>query len=628
MIAHKQKSKAIFPAKLEELFGLDLRSLAVFRIGLALIIITDLIIRVGDLTAHYTDDGVLPRGVLSQQILKPWYWSVHALSGQPIVQAILFSLAGLIALALLVGYRTRLATIATWALVVSLHNRNPALIFAGDDVLRALLFWAMFLPLGACYSIDSALNTSAQKLPKRILSAATLALTLQQCWIYMFSAAFKAKSSVWWPDGSAVYYALSYDQYVAHLGQFLLNFGPFLVFSTFVTFVLEWVGPLFLFVPFRTTFFRCCTIITFILLHIGFGLTLNLGIFPFLSVFSWLAFIPSDVWDAAAKRLHTPERAGLRINYDADCGFCKKVVHLIRTFLILPGTPLLLAQDDPSIYADMQAQNSWVIVDWQENRHFKWEAIAYVCHLSPLFRPLAPILRWKPLMAAGTKIYETIASNRRKAGMFTRPLKFRPIEVRPSLLLNIVTSLLLFYAFVWNIKSFVEQTYYRRTVQRNDWITSAYKIFNKKAVQNLDLIGQATRLDQSWSIFAPGPPIDDGWYVIPGKLKDGTEVDVLKDGGSVSWEKPTVGQRNAIYRNMQWRTFFINLNRSIGKKLYPYYGKYLCRDWNARHKGSKQLDSFEIDFMDEKTVPPGQPQTVQKTRKLQQSCSEQPSKDK
>lgn len=619
---NKQASKTTLPAKLEQLFGLDLRSLAVFRIGLALIVIADLTIRFGDLTAHYTDAGVLPRAVLSQQLLKPWYWSVHLLSGQPIVQAILFLLAGLIALALLVGYHTRLAAIASWALVVSLHNRNPTLIFAADDVLRALLFWAMFLPLGACYSIDSALNTSAQKLPKRILSAATLALTVQQCWIYIFSAVFKGKSAVWWPDGSAVYYALSYDQYVTQFGHFLLNFPPFLVFSTFSTFLLEWLGPLFLFIPFRTTFFRCCTIVTFILLHIGFGLTLNLGIFPFLSVFSWLAFIPSDVWDALAKRLHAPERAGLRIYYDADCGFCKKVVHLIRTFLILPKTPLLLAQDDLSIYADMQAKNSWVIVDWQENRHFKWEAIAYVCSLSPVFGPLAPILRWKPLMVVGTKLYETIASNRRTAGKFTKPLKFRSIKVGSSLPLNIATSLLLLYAFVWNIKSFVEQTSQRRTVQRNDWVTSAHKIFHKKAFQNLDLIGQATRLDQSWSIFAPSPPTDDGWYVIPGKLKDGTEVDVFKDDTSISWEKPSVAQRNAIYRNMQWRTYFINLNRSLGKKLYPYYGKYLCRNWNSRHKGSKQLDSFEIYFMKETTVPPGQPQSIEKTRTLQQSCSD------
>jgi hypothetical protein len=69
---------------------------------------------------------------------------------------------------------------------------------------------------------------------------------------------------------------------------------------------------------------------------------------------------------------------------------------------------------------------------------------------------------------------------------------------------------------------------------------------------------------------------------------------------------------------MQWRTYFINLNRSIGNKLYPYYGHYLCRNWNS--KGQKELDNIEIYFMSERTVPPGQQQTVDKQNHWQQSC--------
>src|SRR6476469_7410511 len=221
MVAEAQKTKSLMKtrSKLEELFGLDLRSLAVFRIGIALLLLTDLFIRSGDLVAHYTDAGVLPRSLLTEELWKPGYWSIHAISGQPLVQALIFLLAGGMALALLVGYQTRLAAIASWVLIVSLHNRNPALLFAADDVLRALLFWCMFLPLGAYYSIERALNTSTKPLPKRILSGATLALTLQICFVYWFSAAFKTTSPIWWPQGDAVYYALSFDQYATHFGQ-------------------------------------------------------------------------------------------------------------------------------------------------------------------------------------------------------------------------------------------------------------------------------------------------------------------------------------------------------------------------------------------------------------------------
>ena len=48
-------------AKVVDIFGADLRSLATFRIVLALLVLSDLAIRATDLTAHYTDAGVMPR---------------------------------------------------------------------------------------------------------------------------------------------------------------------------------------------------------------------------------------------------------------------------------------------------------------------------------------------------------------------------------------------------------------------------------------------------------------------------------------------------------------------------------------------------------------------------------------
>ncbi|MBD2628440.1 HTTM domain-containing protein [Trichormus variabilis] len=604
MTIQEQTSKTSWEKNLETVLGLDLRSLAAFRIGISLIILTDLFTRFGDLTAHYSDVGVLPRALLAQ-VAKPGYWSLHAISGEPIFQVLLFAIAALFALLMLVGYRTRVVTIASWVLLISLHNRNPALIFAADDVLRALLFWAMFLPWGACYSLDSALNTSHRQLPERVVSGATFALMCQQCFIYIFSAAIKTKSPIW-VDGSAVYYALSFDQYVTPFGHFLLNVQPILKVFTQITLVLEWIGPLVIFIPFRNNLFRMGAVITFIGLHAGFGLTLNIGIFPFLSIFSWLAFLPSSFWNALEKRLQTPARQGLTIYFDADCGFCKKVVHILRTLLILPGTPLLMAQEYPDIYADMQAYNSWVIEDWQGNRHFKFKGIVYVVSLSPIFKFLVPLLTWKPIMAGGTKFYEEIASNRKFAGNFTKPFKFRPLEIRPSRFLNILALVLLIYAFIWNISSY------------------APDLFKRKIWQQTSFMGRATRLDQSWSIFAPAPPRDDGWHIIPGRLEDGSEVDIFRNGNPINWDKPSLGVRSAIYRNMQWRTYFINLNRAIGKKLYPFYGEYLCRNWNSQHTGSKHLDKLDIYFMDERTVPPGEQQTVEKKQTWQQSCSQTP----
>ena len=61
----------------ERIFSIDYRSLAAFRIGLALILLCDLFNRSQDLVAHYTDLGVLPRDIYIQQFQPVWHWSVH-----------------------------------------------------------------------------------------------------------------------------------------------------------------------------------------------------------------------------------------------------------------------------------------------------------------------------------------------------------------------------------------------------------------------------------------------------------------------------------------------------------------------------------------------------------------------
>ena len=599
MISKKLTRKKSIVAKLEELFGLDLRSLAVLRISLALLIITDLIKRSQDLTAHYTDFGILPRSPLIEQFSNRWFWSIHLFSGEALFQSILFLLAGLLALSLLIGYKTQLVTILSWALLLSLQNRNPMILNAGDMELRLLIFWGMFLPLGACYSIDSALNSSPKRLPERILSGATLALTLQICFIYWFTAILKSHP-IWWQEGSAVYYALNIDAMATPVAHLLLKLpAVVLAFFTFTTLWIELLGPFGLFVPFRTNFFRICTVITFILLHINFGAALNIGIFPFVSAVAWLVFLPSGFWNSLDQRLQTNQRQGLQIYYQQKSPVGKKIVYLLRTFLILPGTPLLAAEDEPEIFAQMKAQNSRIlVVDWQGQNYFNGRAIAYLCRQSPLCRPLATFYSWRPLISLTEKANQIIIKNPRLLSQLTAPLKFRPLKLRPSWAINIITLLLLICVLFGNLRSIAPSTFtIPKPVYWISWIL---------------------RLDQKWSMFAPFPNRDDGWYIIPGHLKDGTEIDIFKDGKPVTWEKPSLV--SATYPNERWRKYMMNLWSQKNAKHRLYYGQYLCRKWNSQHQGSKQLENFNIYFMLEKTMPNYQPEKLQKTLIWKHSC--------
>src|SRR5690349_250313 len=107
--------------KLEDVFGLDLRSLALMRIVLAILLLCDIAVRYSDLEAHYSDDGVLPLHTLLAYNLP---LSVHLSDGSVGYQAVLFYLHGFAALALLLGWMTRYATPLAWFLTISVHARN------------------------------------------------------------------------------------------------------------------------------------------------------------------------------------------------------------------------------------------------------------------------------------------------------------------------------------------------------------------------------------------------------------------------------------------------------------------------------------------------------------------------
>ena len=107
--------------KLRELFGIDLRSLAVFRIAAAVLILIDLLLRFPFIEANYTDIGVLPR------VLAPDHpiFFLHSLNGVYSFQCLCFVLTAVFTVMLLVGYRTTLATVAVWFLLACLHVPQP-----------------------------------------------------------------------------------------------------------------------------------------------------------------------------------------------------------------------------------------------------------------------------------------------------------------------------------------------------------------------------------------------------------------------------------------------------------------------------------------------------------------------
>jgi len=296
---------------LEASFGIDLRSLFLLRLAIALMIWVDLGIRAQTMTAHYTDAGVLPRAVQRAVFLDPHpgRFSFHMMSGGLAWQALLFALIAVAALLLALGYRTRLSLLTVWLLTISLHSRNDMILTGGDQLLRMTLFWALWLPLGGLLSLDA--RAGRVPLPSRpqVLSSASFAFVMQLCCVYWFSVAHKTDPQ-WRNDFTAVHYALHIDSYATPFGAWLRQFPRVTRALTAQVFYLELVGPFLVFgvgllacLPRLSGWLRfqpvvrTLTVFTFMGLHAGLGLGLALGTFSWFAMAIWVALLPSEFWD-------------------------------------------------------------------------------------------------------------------------------------------------------------------------------------------------------------------------------------------------------------------------------------------------------------------------------------------
>jgi hypothetical protein len=277
--------------------GIDPRSLAAFRIGLGALLCVDLLLRAGDLTAHYTDAGVAPREVIERQFADTWRWSLHMFSGSAGWQWILFALAAAAAIALLVGYHTRWSTCVSWLLLLSLHSRNPTVLNGGDVLLRMLLFWSMFLPLGYVWSIDGRKSPAMRRQP--IVSVATAAILLQVALMYWMSAYFKLQGIWSKPDGFER--LLGFDSYARPFAYWLVQHDAWLPWMGRAILGWEIVGPLLAFSPIATKALRLVVIVGMLLLHIGIELSFTVGLFSYVCLLGWLLFIPGPWWTALAR---------------------------------------------------------------------------------------------------------------------------------------------------------------------------------------------------------------------------------------------------------------------------------------------------------------------------------------
>lgn len=331
-----------FASRWRRLWRIDPRSLAAFRIGAGSILLVDLVLRLGDWRDHYTDLGVMPRDAVIAWLGASARASLHMLSDAPAWSLGLFAVHLLAAAALAAGWRTRIATVVCWILTTSLHARDPAVVHGGDTLLRILLFWSMFLPLGARWSLDARSRRSKGRVAEPGLVPCA-AILLQVCFVYWFTVALKW-TPAWLGERTAVAMALDLDYMVTSWGRLLRDHPELLAWLTTATLALEAIGPLLALSPYATGPIRFVVVLVFVEFHLlGLGAAIHLGIFPWVAACAWLLFLPTWLWrrvlrapDAGETAAAAHRRGGARPLRDAVVGLLLVLVLLLNLVSVWP----------------------------------------------------------------------------------------------------------------------------------------------------------------------------------------------------------------------------------------------------------------------------------------------------
>jgi len=446
---------------------------------------------------HYTDLGMLPRYAVLLKFWRTQYWSLHMINGELWFQVVLFLIMGLAAFFVLVGYRTRIFILVSWLMMISLQNRNGIILSGGDMLLRSLILFAIFLPLGAKWSIDE--HHSKEKITDHTYKSwAGFSLMLQLAFVYLFVIFIRRGGPHWW-DGTALHYAFSIDQMTTSLGLLLKGQHELLRVATYVTMVIEISGPILIFIPWANHKIRAFVIPVMLGLHIGIPFFLNIGLFPWISCVSWFFLIPGFFWDHPKIRVQTD-----------NFGRFLTETQLWTTLQKLPASRL---------------------------------------------------------------------------------------SVFPSKRLEWVAVISIIYIFAWNMRS-----------------TKA-PFFNLPKA--LDPIGRSFRLEQRWNLFAPYPIKNDGWFVMRGVLKSEKEVNLWFPEQPVSFEKPK--DVSGMYTGHRQQKYMMNLWTKNFKSYRLYFGKYICRKWNRFENHKDKLQTFELFYMKERTLPVGESEPV-KTKVWGHAC--------
>lgn len=270
-------------------------SVAVLRIAYGALVTAWMLSMAPMLSAFYGEGGAVP----TYSVRPIGAWSVLDLVGGHAGLWVVWSLGVLGAIALTVGWRTRLAAVVVFVVLVSLMRDASPVFNGGDTLMKVLAFYMVLLPAGSALSLDARRDgVPSGTFPRRAPWALRL-VQIQLSIVYLATVWEKLKGEAW-RDGTAVSYALRVGNVNRVPAPAWLTDSPFLMqAATYSTLVLE-VAIAVLVWNRRA---RPWVLGMGVLLHLSIEVSLVVGFFGLAMLTLYLAFLPPESAEKVLRRI-------------------------------------------------------------------------------------------------------------------------------------------------------------------------------------------------------------------------------------------------------------------------------------------------------------------------------------
>lgn len=287
----------------------------IYRIVFGAILLLATASKLFDINLWYSSNGIISVAT-AKQFAGPNSLSLFFLI-EPTSQVVLIAMLVLMlaSVTLSIGYKTRLSAFLVWFLVLSLNNRNQAILNCGDVFTQISALLLVLGPAGAMYSVDSwnKKHSSANRESERdatdevktiqgdndkVLCEPWAQRLLQVQIAAVYVAGFFWKYGASWWNGTATYYAMNTKAYVLWKTPYIFDQLWTIQLTTWSTLAIEF--SLFTLIWIREL--RPWVLLAGLALHIGLLFTMNFAFLQLLMIASYINFLsPATVEKFAGK---------------------------------------------------------------------------------------------------------------------------------------------------------------------------------------------------------------------------------------------------------------------------------------------------------------------------------------